>query len=154
MAGPQTGSSMYLYRNSGTIASPTWVLIDQIEDVGLTGLERNTADLKRRATSFIKAIAALIGVATLEFPLIHGLDATNFAALKTAFFAATAIHFAIADGPIATAGTEGFYFPGLITQFNWEQPLEEISKHTMSVKHTYMLNSTTEYDMNWFTISA
>jgi len=149
---PNTGGNMKLYRNTGTYASPTWVLVSEIGDVTLSDLTRNLAALKRRAKIMVKSLAALIAEMALEFRLIHGLDATTFTLLITDFFAGTVKEWAIMDGLIATPTSQGLRCPFLIESLPWDQPLEDVSGHDVKLSSGYLVESTVEIDAVWYTV--
>ena len=151
--GPKTGHSMKLYRNTGTIVSPTWVELTEVGDVSIPDMSRGMAELKRRASDFTKNIASLIQSIAIEFRLWHGMDATNFDALQAAFFAGTVEQWAIMNGDIAVSGTEGLTMPVLIEQFPWDQPLEDVSGHDVRVVAAYMEDAnSTEVDPAWLVV--
>lgn len=155
MAEPKTGHKMCMYRNTGNYASPTWALVAEVQDVSIPDLARGLAELKRRANGFTKNLATLIQSIAVEFRLHHGLGVTQFDAIRSAFFAGTANEWAIMDGPIATAGTEGLRCPFLVEQFPWDQPLEDVSGHDVRLAIAYMQsNSSVEIDPSWMVVSA
>ena len=49
----------------------------------------------------------------------------NFTAIKDAFFNGTSVEFAVMDGDIATAGSQGLRASMAITAFSRNEPLEE-----------------------------
>ena len=119
---PTTGHKMKLYRNTGTFITPVWTLVAEIGDVSIPDLSFGLAELKRRANNFTKNLATLIQSIAVEFRMIHGLDATNFNAIRTNFFAATVEEWLVYNGPQATTGNQGFRLPALVEQFPWDQP--------------------------------
>ena len=137
MPGPNTGGNMKLYRNTGTYGTPVWVLMGDIGDVNIPDMARTIAELKRRSSAFTVGLAALIQMISIEFKFIHGLDATNFTALRTAFFAGTAEEWAVMDGLVATVGNQGLRCPVVIEQFPWQQNLEDVSDHDIVAKAAY-----------------
>jgi len=149
----KTGHQMKLYRNTGTVATPTWTEITEIGDVSLPDFSMGLAELKRRASSWTKNLATLIQSFSIEFRFVHGLGATNFDAMRANFLAGTAEEFAMVDGAIATSGTEGLRFPGLISEFPWDQPLEDVSGHDIRIAVAYMEESATEVDPSWLVVA-
>lgn len=153
MNGPSVGGNFKLYRNTGTYASPTWSIVAEISDVAVSELTRNIAELKRRSSDFIVGLPAKIQMISVDIKMIHGIDATNFAAFKDAFFNATVIELAILDGIITTTGTQGLRLGMLVEQFPWGQPLEEVSDHDVVVKSAYYESPAgTVRDPSWITI--
>lgn len=149
----KTGHKMNLYRNTGTVAIPVWSEVDEVGDVSIPDMSRSMAELKRRASDFTKNLAGLIQSIAIEFRLHHGLDATNFDAIRAAFFAGTIEEWAIMNGDIATSGNEGMRIPVLVEQFPWDQPLEDVSGHDMRLAVAYMEEPAgTEIDPEWYTV--
>lgn len=135
--GPNTGGNMKLYRNTGTYAIPVWVLMAEIGDVNIPDLARTMAEMKRRSSQFAVNFAALIQTISIEFKQWHGLDATNFTAMKTNFFAGTAEEWGLFDTLVATSGSQGLRCPVLIAEWPWQQNLEDVSDHDLVAKTAY-----------------
>jgi hypothetical protein len=149
-----TGGNMKLYRNTGSVATPTWSEVDEVGDVSIPDFSRGLAELKRRANGFVKNLATLIQSIAVEFRLHHGMDATTFDALRANFLAGTAEEWAVMDGPIATVGSEGLRLPVIVENFPWDQPLEDISGHDVRLAIAYMISSATEVEPSWLVVSA
>ena len=146
---PSTGHPMKLYRNTGSVASETWVEIAEIGDVSITDFARGLAELKRRGKEYTKNLASIIQSIAVEFRFHHGLDQTNWDALVANFLAGTVEEYFIADGPEGTADHEGLRCPMIIEQFPWDQPLEDISGHDIRLAIGYMVDTSTEVDPSW-----
>jgi len=151
---PKTGHQMKLYRNTGTVATPVWSEVDEVGDVSIPDFSRGLAELKRRASDYTKNLASLIQSIAVEFRLHHGLDATNFDAIRTNFFDATPEEWVVMNGDITTAGNEGLRLPALVEQFPWDQPLEDVSGHDVRLAIAYMEEDSTEVDASWYTVAA
>jgi hypothetical protein len=151
--GPQTGFSAKLYRNTGTVATPTWSEIAEIGDLSLNGMERSVAELKRRGKKFTKGLPSLINLMTVEFRFHSGLDGTNFDALNAAFFSGVVSEYAVMSGDITTSGEEGLRLPAFVSSFPWNQPLEDVIGHDMVLTLGYMVESTVEVDPNWYAVT-
>lgn len=149
--GPKVGHKMKLYRNSGTIETPVWAEIAEVGDVTLDGLELTTAELKRRSNNWTKELLALFSAFSVGLRLMHGLGATMFTLLITDFFARTPRTYAICNGDINTEGTQGLTFAGGLKAFPWDQPLEDVSGHDVSIVHTFLEEGGTEIDPEWIT---
>jgi len=150
---PKAGHNMKLYRNTGTVATPTWTLVGDVSDVGIPDLTMGLAELKRRSNNFTKNLATLIQSIAIEFTHIHGLGGTNFTAMRTNFLAGTAEEWLVADGDAATSGTEGLRCPVLIEQFPWDQPQEEVSSHDIRLATAYMEDGGSEVDPTWLVVA-
>lgn len=152
--GPKVGHKMKLYRNTGTVDSPVWGEISEVGDVKLNGLELTTAELKRRANQFSKELPALFGPFNIEARLHHGLGATIFEAVRGDFFAQTPREYAICNGSISADGTQGLRFAGFLKAFPWDQALEDVSGHDISIAHTYLESGGTEIDPSWLEVDG
>lgn len=95
-----------LYRNSGTYATPTWDLISNVKDLTLN-LEKDETDVTTRASGGFKEFVDGLIDANVEFSMLWDTADTDFTAIRTAFFAKTAIEFAVMDGLITGAGSTG-----------------------------------------------
>lgn len=150
---PSTGFNMKLYRNTATVATPTWSEVAEVADVSIPDLTRLTAQLKRRAKKWTKALASLIDSIAVEFRLHHGLDATNFDAIQANFFDGTIEEWAVMNGDISTTGNEGLRLPALVTNFPFDQPLEDVAGHDVRLELAYFEEPAgTEIDPSWYTV--
>lgn len=149
---PRVGHKMKLYRNTGTAASPAWTEVAEIGDVSIPDLSMGLAELKRRANDYTKNLATMIQSIAVEFRMHFGLDATNFDAMRTNFFAGTIEEYLVYSGTQATSGEEGFRLPALIEQFPWDQPLEDVSGHDIRLAIAYYEEpADTEIEPAWET---
>lgn len=153
--GPKVGQKCKLYANTGTTDTPVWAEISDIGDTTLDGLELGTAELKRRSSVWTKVLAALFSAFSLNTRLVHGLNKTRFDQIRTDFFARTAREYAVCNGPITSDGTEGFRFAGLLTQFPWDQPLEDVAGHDVVAQHAYYEDENgDEVDPSWLVVEG
>ncbi len=151
---PSTGHKMKFYRNTATHASPTWVEIDEIGDLSIADLTMGLAELKRRANGFTKNLPSIMQSIAVEFRLHFGLDSATFTVLRSAFFAGTVIEYAIMNDAIADEDSEGLTLPGIIEQFPWDQPLEEVSGHDVRLATGYLVETSTEIDPAWLVVAG
>lgn len=149
---PKTGHQMFAYRNTATVAVPTWSELAAIGDLNIPQLSRGMAELKRRGNDFTKNLASIIQSIRVEFTIFHGMEATEFNALRAAFFAGTVYEYAIMNGAIATSTNEGLRLPALIADFPWSQGLEDVSSHEMALVCGYMEEASAEVDPQWYTV--
>lgn len=153
---PKTGFNMAMYRNSGTHSTPTWNLVSEVGDVSISDLSRVLAQLKRRANGFTKNLPAMIDSIAIEFRLHFGLGATQYTAIRTAFFAGTVEEWAIMNGIIGTNSHQGLTLPVIVEQFPWDQPLENVSGHDVRLAAAYAENDVTggEVDPYWYIVGT
>lgn len=152
--GPKTGHKCKLYYNSGTSGTPVWVLVDEVEDVGIPDLSRSLAELKRRSSEYTKNLASLINTVAVEFNLHHGLDQTKFNTIVNDFFNGTPREWAVMDGDISTNGQTGLRGQYLVENFPWNQALEDVSGHEVRLASAYMLEGSTELEFSWLQIGS
>lgn len=155
MAGfePLTGHRMKAYRNTGTPSVPVWAVVSEIGDLSIPDLSRGLAELKRRAKDFTKNLPTLIQSIAIEFRLHYGLGATQYTAIRNAFWNATAEEWAIMGGDITSTGVEGLRCPVLVESFPFDQPLEEVAGHDIRLAIGYMVVSSVEVDPSWYVVS-
>lgn len=153
MAGPSTGHKMKLYRNTGTVAIPVFLEVGEVGDVSIPDLSRGLAELKRRANDFTKNLASLIQSIAVEFRLHHGLDATNFDAIRANFFSGAIEEWAIMNADITVSGNEGLRLPAIVEQFPFDQPLEDVAGHDIRLAVAYFEEPAgVEIDPSWFVV--
>lgn len=151
MAGELVGASAKLYYNSGTHASPTWVLIANAVDVSVS-FGKSYGDVSSRASGWKKNAAALKDLTcSFGYRYKNGTD-TVFDALRAAAIANTATELFFADGLAATSGTEGIraYFDFTMGD---EQPLEDGVLVTFDGTHVIFYESSAVVDPDWYTVT-
>jgi len=143
----RTGRDFYLYFATAVAGgAPALTLIDECEDVNVSDLQYALAELKRRKSRWNLKVATTLSAA-ITFKLWHKLSPTKFDALRTAFFAQTPLEVWVLNGPAATAGSEGLKLPCLLTQFPWNQQLEEVSSHDCQFDPTYFYDTEEEEEL-------
>lgn len=111
------------YRNTGTIGSPTWNLIDRVRNCSMD-TNWDTVEAHDRADGE-KAHSITWIDRTITLTMAWHPDDADVVALHTAFEAGTAVQFAFCDAPIATTGTYKFTMECYITKFTRSQDLNE-----------------------------
>lgn len=145
--GVKLGLDAKLYRNTGDYGSPTWAEVKNVKDVTLN-LEAGEADVSTRGNGGWRANIATLKDASLEFEMVWDTADADFTALRTAFLANGAVEFAVMDGDIESAGSQGLRALMAITNFSRSEPLEEAISVSVTAKPTYAANPPT-----WMTIS-
>ena len=113
------------YDADGDIASATWVLIPDIQDVQETSS-------KNKATIPVRNVP-VVGVLPTHTVLSHSVTitkangATVYDALHAAYVANTRIGIASMTGPIATSGESGWQYEAFITDWNDDGSHEGVS---------------------------
>ena len=139
---PKLGLDCKLYRNTGTYATPVWDEIVNVKDLTLN-LEVGEADTSRRGGNGWRERLATLKDGSVEFTMIQVDGDTDFTAIKDAWVNRTALEFAVMDGPIATAGTQGLRATMQVFNFSRPENLEEAVNYSVSIKPTPAANAPT-----------
>ncbi len=142
------GLDAKLYRNTGTYDTPTWVEMTNVKDLTLN-LESGEADVTTRANNGWRATVATLKDGSIEFEMVWDTEDAGFTAIKGAWFANTSIEFAIMDGGITDAGSQGLRATFSITKFSRNEPLEEALTVSVTAKPTYA-----EHAPEWMTVGS
>ncbi len=133
------GLDAKLYRNTGTIGSSLWSVIDNVRDVTLN-LETGEADVTTRGNAGWRATIGTLKDASIEFEMVWDTEDFNFTVLKDAFFNGTPIELLIADGDMSEAGAQGLRAVCRIINFTRSEALEEAITVSVTAKPTYTLS--------------
>lgn len=137
--GVKLGLDAKLYRNTGTQAAPVWNEIKNVRDATLS-LEAGEADVTTRGNAGWRATVATLKDGSVEFDMVWDTADDDFSAIRDAFLNHTALEFAVMDGDIATAGTQGLRATCAVTSFSRNEALEEAITVSVTVKPTYSAN--------------
>lgn len=129
-----TGLDCKLYYNTGTYGTPTWTEIDNCRDLSMSR-EKGDADGSKRSSTWREKLTTLKDM-SIEWEMVYDTEDANFAALKTAWDDNTNLDLAIADGAIATSGTEYTRAICKLFDFTEEQPLEDVVVVSVSAAPT------------------
>lgn len=154
--GPKAGKNCKLYRNGGTVDTPSWVEIGEIEDAAIDQLSAMLATVQRRANNWTKNVASIFDTITAGFKLVHGLGETMFNLLVADFFNKTPREYLFANGDVGSPnGVKGFRCPFFIKDFPWDQPLTEVVGHEVKLEIAYMEDEEgAEIDPSWYTVAG
>lgn len=144
------GNDLKLYYNTGTIAVPVWTEIKQVGDVTLD-LNVGEAEVDLRESTWILNLPAKITVG-LNVAFASNPGATIFDALRGFFLNRTSKQFAIASGPIATAGTNYLKCVFFISSFPWAQPTQEMASHDMVLSPGYLEDAGALVEPSWVVV--
>jgi len=121
---------------AGMGGSPTWTELTNVKDVTLN-LETGEADVTTRGNAGWRASVATLKDGSIEFEMVWDTEDAGFTAIKDAYFNNTAIAFAVMDGRLETAGSQGLQADFTITNFSRNEPLEEALTVSVTAKPTY-----------------
>lgn len=133
------GLDAKLYRNTGTQPAPVWNEIKNVRDATLS-LEAGEADVTTRGNAGWRATVATLKDGSIEFEMVWDTEDDDFGAIRDAFLNHTALEFAVMDGDIATAGSQGLRAACAVTNFSRNEALEEAITVSVTVKPTFSAN--------------
>lgn len=122
----QVGLDQYLYRNTATYGSPTWVIVENVRDLTASDTYAE-ADVSRRNTgaSAYKQTEPTLREMSFEWDMVYDPSDADFTALLGFHQARTLVEFAFSDGVIATTGTKYFRIECKLFDFTMDEPLED-----------------------------
>ncbi len=145
--GVRLGLDAKLFRNSADYATPTWVELTNVKDVTLN-LEKGEADVTTRGNNGWRATVGTLKDGSIEFEMVWDTADAGFTAIKDAWFGGTAIEFAVMDGGITVAGSQGLRASFSVLKFSRNEPLEEALTVSVTIKPTYA-----EHAPEWMTVA-
>lgn len=122
-----------LYYNTGSYATPTWTEITNVKDLTLN-LDKDEIDVTTRGSGGYKEFADGLIDASIDFSTVWDTSDTPFTAMRTAFFAKTAIEFLVLDGSSATSGNQGLRATCMIKTFTRNETLGDALMVDVSVR--------------------
>jgi len=135
--GIRLGMEAKLYYNAGGMGgSGGWTELANVKDVTLN-LEAGEADVTTRANAGWRATVATLKEGSIEFEMVWDTADGGFSAIKNAYFNNTPIAFAVMDGPVDDAGSQGLQADFSITNFSRNEALEEAITVNITAKPTY-----------------
>ena len=153
---PTTGGNCFMYRSTGTYATPVWVLVAEVEDVSIPELTRSLAEIKMRLSQFASNLAALIQTIKVKFKFWYGMNAVNnFTALQQLFFNGTVEEWAIMDAPITITGAQGLRCPFIVEEFPFDEGIENAVSIDVGLATAYWESPPgTRVDPSWYTVAG
>lgn len=150
---PAPGFECVMSYNSGTDASPAWVPMPMVRSLSETE-SYTKIDISTRASANKKYFAGQADVSvSFDYLYRKGETDTVFTFLQTSKDARAAVQFAIADGPIATSGTEyskDFY---QITKFDKKQDLDGVMIFDIELSPTLWYESGTLIERSYVKVA-
>lgn len=141
------GDDYLVYLNTGSQGSPTWVLIKSavnpsIDEAAATIVVPEAGQNDGNLKGF--------GNPLISFTLHRDKGNTNVTAILTAARAGTLKEFAIADGPIATAGTEYARLESLISAYPLTANRGESASYAIGLNR----HANSDYDLSYTTVPS
>ena len=124
------------YKIGGVGGTGQWVELTNVRDVTLN-LETGEADVTTRGNAGWRATVGTLKEGSLELEMVWDTGDAGFTAIKTAYFTNAAIGFAVMDGGILVAGSQGLQADFSITNFSRKEALEEALTVSVTAKPTY-----------------
>jgi predicted secreted protein len=142
------GLDAKLYRNTGSYETPEWEEVENVRDLTLN-VEGGEADVTTRKNGGWKAVVPTLKEGSIEFEMVWDTDDEDFEAIRAAYFDRTNIEFAVMDGDITVAGSQGLRATMVIIKFNREEKLDDALKASVTAKPTLAENAP-----EWMEVSA
>ena len=134
--GVRLGLDAKLFRNASSYDTPDWQEMKNVKDLTLS-VEAGEADATTRGNNGWRATLAALKDGSIEFEMVWDTADAGFTAIKDAFFGNTTLEFAVLDGPVDAAGSQGLRATMAITNFSRNEPLEEAITVSVTAKPTY-----------------
>lgn len=136
--GAKTGSDCIAYRNTGTYGTPVWNPWTNLRDLSLN-LEMGDADASYRGSNWKRTLATMKD-GSVDAEMIHDPLVDDYNVIRDAFINKTVLDLAIADGAIATVGTQYFRADFQAFGFSRNEPLEDTVTVKVPLKISYSTN--------------
>jgi len=130
------GMEAKLYYDPAGVGGSSWAELVNVKDLTLN-LETGEADVTTRGNQGWRATVATLKDGSIEFEMVWDTADAGFTAIKDAYFNNTPVGFAIMDGDIVVAGSQGLHADFSITNFSRNEPLEEALTVSVTAKPTY-----------------
>jgi hypothetical protein len=136
---PVLGFNGKLYYNSGTYASPTWVLIDNVGDIEVTDATEKVEIPIRRNGGFKAYVQGLTDYG-LAFKMVYDPADAAQSAIRNAKINRTPIEFLVLDQAVATAGSSGIRATMSVFKCARTEPLSGPMMAEVELAPTYAAN--------------
>lgn len=150
---PIVGFSMKLYR-SPIAATDVWTEIGGVENVSIDNISREVVEVAYRGCTWKRNMPGMMEAAEATFKLIHNVQPEMEEVLRNDMLNATPAKYAMVNGDITVAGTEGWIIPAYITQMNRSEDLGEIVSNDvkMSLGHILSHDKSKLLDPEWLVV--
>ena len=151
MADYMLGNEFYLYRNTGTYGSPTWVELENVRDVTPNfAKDEDDATSREFARLGWKAVVPTLRNCEVTFEMVYKPDDPDYLALRAAYLAvpAESIEFLILNGPVATAGNTGIRATFGVFNLSDPQPIAGVVKVQVTLKAVPADNPPAEFTVS------
>ena len=148
-----SGRDAKLYHNAGTVASPTWTHIAEARDLSLN-MTAEEFDVSDRNTKFKMYDHGGIDV-EISGKLTYRNGNANCETIRDLFLSGCGAEFALMDGPIATAGSEGIRGGFKVFTNSHEFPLADGMTVDISLKPCYFEDGSNAFvELEWYTVGS
>jgi hypothetical protein len=153
MPAPVSNNDCKLYYNTGTNASPTWVLIERAINANCDS-SSTTATTTNRSSKFetSEVVTIKLGPLTFDYQMLSTVDA-DYNALRALWLAKTKTQFAMMDGVIATAGSEGWKAYFQVTKCGVSEGDGDVRKASFECEPTAFYESGALVEPTWLAVS-
>lgn len=136
------------YCAAGIGGVPVWTELGNVRNLTLN-LSKGEADVTTRGNNGWRANVGTLKEGSIEFEMVWDPADEGFAAIFDGWLNDTVLGFAVMDGDIETAGTQGLWADCSVINCTRQEGLEEAMLASITIKPTYSANAAT-----WKTIAA
>lgn len=137
------GKDACMYHNTGSYASPTWDIIDNVRDVTMN-LEKAEADASIRGFGGWEAVAFTLKKATFEWQMNHDTADTDWTMIRDAWLNDTAKELLVLDRATGS-GAQGLRVTVAFGKFSKGEPLAGVQTTDVMAKPTIAANAPAWY---------
>ncbi len=141
-------NSVLGYDVTGLSGGEVFVVATNVRDLSLN-MDKATADVTTRGNNGFRALVGTLREGAVEFQMVYDTADAAFTAFHNAFFltANNVIGLFVADGALATSGTQGLKGDFMVTGFSITQNLEEANLVDVTCNLTF-----STFVPVWFTV--
>lgn len=136
------------YDVTGLSGGEAFVLATNVRDLSIN-MEKATDDVSVRGGNGFRQVVGTLRDGSVEFQMVYDTTDAAFTAFHNAYFipANEVIGLFVADGVLATVGTQGLKGDFMVTNFSITQNLEEANKVDVTCQLTF-----SSFTPVWFTV--
>ena len=149
------GKDCKAYRNTGTNATPVWVEMDRIRDIGVQQTKAKADTSRRGETTKSKGAGQKERPITLTYVYQPGGDGTDadFDVLEDSFENDSTFEMAIMDGNIATSGVVGLRIFVEVFDFGFDQNIDDTMLFNVGLDHVAVIEAGSKIDPSWYEVA-
>lgn len=129
-----------LYINTGSYGTPVWDEIPNVIDCDIA-LDKDEADMSNRSSGGWEMMLPTLKKGAVEFEMNYDPADADWVLLRDAYINNTLKEYAVADGAVATSGTQYLRLHAYVMKFGRSEKLREGMKTPVTLKPGYSSNA-------------